>query len=333
MRIGIITPAPPGSTYGNRITALRWAGILRRLGHRVSISQAYDGEPFDLLIALHARRSHSSIKRFHDQNPAAPIIVALTGTDLYRDLRSNYPARKSLEIATRIVGLQPKSLEELRPELRDKTRIIYQSVADISGDRRARTTKKRAARRASTESSGERSFEVCVIGHLRAVKDPFRTAMAARLLPSSSRIRILQIGGAMTAAMTARAEVEARTNQRYRWLGEQPRSRTLRILAKSRLCVISSRVEGGANILSEAIVASVPILASRIDGNIGILGPAYPGFFRTGDAHELAQLLTRAESDPGFLDELRDWINELAPIFDPRREKKTWAELIDECFT
>src|SRR6185436_2988360 len=128
MRIGIVTPAPPGSRYGNRITALRWARILRRLGNRVSILQAYGDQSFDLLIALHARRSHQSIISFQRQNPAAPVIVALTGTDLYRDIRTDHLARESLNLATRIVVLQPKALEELPPRLRDNTRVIYQSV-------------------------------------------------------------------------------------------------------------------------------------------------------------------------------------------------------------
>src|SRR6266496_4510706 len=200
MRIGIVTPAPPDSRYGNRITALRWARILRRLGNRVSILQAYDGKPYGLLVALHARKSHPSIVNFRRQNPEAPIIVALTGTDLYSDIRTNHLARESLDIAARIVVLQPKAVEELQPSLRDKTRVIYQSVEDrqVLTSTSGRSVKTRA-RHAEARSNG--SFDVCVIGHLRAVKDPFRTAMAARSLPDSSRIRVLQIGRAMTSAM------------------------------------------------------------------------------------------------------------------------------------
>jgi hypothetical protein len=126
MRIGIVTPAPPDSRYGNRITALRWARILRRLGNRVSISQTYDGKPYDLLVALHARKSHTSIINFRRQNPGAPVVVALTGTDLYRDIPTNHLAQESLKIATRIVVLQPKAIEELRPGWRKKTSVIYQ---------------------------------------------------------------------------------------------------------------------------------------------------------------------------------------------------------------
>ncbi len=331
MRIRIVTPAPPDSRYGNRITALRWARILKRLGNRVTISQTYDGKPYDLLVALHARKSHPSIIKFRRQNPGAPVIVALTGTDLYRDIQSNQLAQESLRVATRIVVLQPRALKELRPSLRGKTRVIYQSVENGQALRRMRSSSAKARankREARKRYSG--SFDVCVIGHLRPVKDPFRTALAARSLPVSSKIRVLQIGRAMTGAMANRARKEMSANRRYRWLGEQPRFRVQSILAKSRLCVLSSRMEGGANVLSEAIVASVPILASRIDGNVGILGADYPGYFDVGDTKQLARLLTCAETSAGYLAGLKVRSKSLALLLDPAREEQAWSDLISE---
>lgn len=331
MRICIVTPAPPDSRYGNRITALRWAKILRGLGNRISVLQKYDGKSYDLLVALHARRSHASIINFQRQNPEAPIIVALTGTDLYRDIRTSHLAGKSLDFATRIVVLQPKAIEELRTDLRDKTRVIYQSVEDMRAQRR---TSGKAATTATSQVAPRPafsdSFDVCVIGHLRAVKDPFRAALAARLLPHSSSIRIWQVGKAMNQAMATRARREMRGNKRYQWLGELPQSGVRRILVKSSLCVVSSRMEGGANVLSEAIVASVPILASRIHGNVGILGKDFPGYFDVGDTEQLADLLTRAETCPQYLAELRVWGKNLAPLFSPAREQRAWADLISE---
>ena len=320
MRITIVTPARSGSTQGNRITAVRWAGILKQLGHRVTISQSFDHQAADLLIALHARRSYASIEHFHRQHSGAPIVVALTGTDLYRDLKSDPRPEKSLALAQRIVVLQPKAVEKLDRPFRTKTRVIYQSVAKGIG----------AQRREQGISVIKKSFDVCVIGHLRAVKDPFRTAMAARLLPASSRIRITHIGAAMTAAMAARAQAEAARNHRYSWWGPMTSARTRNILVKSQLCVLSSRMEGGANVLSEAIVANVPLLASRIDGNTGILGEDYPGLFEVGDTRELAMLLRRAETDAAFLSDLRRRIKKLAVLFDPQRERRAWAQLIRE---
>src|SRR5437660_2702203 len=156
MKIGIVTPAPPDSRHGNRITALRWATILRRLGNHVSILQTYDGKPYDLLIALHARKSYSSIIKFRQQHLVAPIVVALTGTDLYRDISANHFAQESLDIATRIVVLEPKAVEKLRPSWRKKTRVIYQSVQDrqalngtSGGSAKARASKREAKQRSN----------------------------------------------------------------------------------------------------------------------------------------------------------------------------------------
>jgi putative glycosyltransferase (TIGR04348 family) len=316
MRIGIVTPAPPRSRYGNRVTALRWARILRSLGHRVGLKEEYDGEAYDALVALHARRSHEAIERFHHRRPAAALIVALTGTDLYQDIQTSPQAQESLELATRLVLLQPKGIEELAPRLQNKARVIFQSVA-------MRPAPKGLGNR-------PRTFDVCVIGHLREVKDPFRAARAARLLPAASRARVLQIGGELEAGMGAEACAEAATNPRYRWLGEQPRWRVFELLRRSQVSVVSSRLEGGANALGESIVARVPVLASHIPGSIGLLGEDYPAYFEVGDTQGLARLLQRAEEDAAFLGELRELCEHLAPAFEPAAERTAWESLLRE---
>src|SRR5262245_44394635 len=159
MRIGIVTPAGPRSRYGNRVTALRWARILRSLGHRVTIAQSYEGESYDMLVALHALRSHEAIKRWRREQPDRHLFIALTGTDLYRDLPKSKRARQSLELATRLIALQPKAFEVLPKNLHAKTRVIYQSVKPFPQIRDPKPS--------------IRNFTVCVIGHLRGVKDPF----------------------------------------------------------------------------------------------------------------------------------------------------------------
>ena len=83
MKIMLVTPAPRGSRKGNRVTAQRWARLLRELGHRVILREEYLGEPCEVLIALHARRGFAAVERFHRLFPERPVIVALTGTDLY----------------------------------------------------------------------------------------------------------------------------------------------------------------------------------------------------------------------------------------------------------
>lgn len=319
MRIGIVTPAPPRSKYGNRVTALRWAGILRSLGHRVKVALTYEREGYDLLIALHARRSYPSVWRFHQDHSNRPLIVALTGTDLYDDLPRSRAAQKSLALATRIVALQPKARDELNSGLCAKLRIIYQSAPKNSWN---------TARRRRFNSG--RTFDVSVVGHLRPVKDPFRAALAARQLPPGSRVRILHVGAAMNREMAMKARAEMRLNPRYLWLGERARWQVARILARSAVCVLSSKMEGGANLISEAAMAGVPLLASRIPGSVGLLGKNYPGYFTAGSTRELARLLHRTEVDPTFLAKLRSRVEKLAGGFEPAREKEAWRLLLAE---
>lgn len=313
MHLLLITPTPR-SRKGNWVTAARWRRILRRLGHRVTIRQTYTDETCDLLIALHARKSFESIDRFHRRAPERPLIVTLTGTDLYRDIRSSREAQRAMAWADRLILLQPEGYAELAPELRRKTRVIRQSASPS----RARIVKAR------------RTFDVCVVGHLRAVKDPFRAASASRLLPPASRIRVLQAGEALSPSMEEQARAEMAANPRYRWLGNIPRWKVRQLLARSRVMVLSSEMEGGANVVSEAVVAQLPVTSTRIAGSVGLLGADHPGYFEVGDTAGLASLLSACETDADFLQRLADCSRRLAPLFDPAREEAAWRELLDE---
>jgi putative glycosyltransferase (TIGR04348 family) len=313
MKIELVTPAPPSARNGNSVTALRWARLLKKLGHRVRVSQVYTGRPCDLLIALHARRSFESIRRFHEQDPDLPLIVALTGTDLYRDIRTNRKARQSLEMATRLVVLQPMALKELPKRLHSKTRIIYQSADRVNG-----------------RASEKNDFRVCVVGHLRPEKDPLRTALAVRQLPESSRISVVHIGGALTDSLKKQAAKESKTNSRYHWMGVLPYRKTRRILADSHLLSLTSVMEGSSNALSEALASSVPVIASKIPGLVGTLGNDYPGYFQTGDTRGLGHLLYRAETDSRFYRSLSEHCARLGPLISPVRERASWKELLGE---
>ncbi len=313
MRVQLITPAVR-SRKGNWVTAERWARVLRRLGHRVVIQKTYGGERCDLMVALHARKSFESIERFHREHPDRPLVLTLTGTDLYRDIRNDAEANRAMVWADRLILLQPKGDDELEPSLRAKTRVIRQSSVPT----RARVPKTR------------RTFDVCIVGHLRPVKDPFRCAEAARLLPATSKIRVLHAGAALSSEMESRARAEMTTNPRYRWLGDLPRWKVRRLMASSRLMVLSSHMEGGANVVSEALVSSLPVLSTRINGSIGMLGPGYPGYFEVGDTEGLKSLLLRCELDPVFLRDLEARGRELAPAYEPAREEQAWRDLLQE---
>ena len=311
MRVSLVTPAPPRSLHGNRTTAVRWARFLRQLGNEVLLEEAWGGEGTDMMIGLHARRSHPSIERYDAAYPGHPLVVALTGTDLYRDIRSDDTARESLELATALVVLQEMGLKELEPRHRAKARVIYQSAEPIK-----------------PQPPAKRYFDVCVIGHLRAEKDPFRAALAVRLLPPTSRVRVTHVGRPYTEEFTRNARAHMASNPRYRWLGEVPRWKARRLLTRSRLLVQSSFIEGGANVVSEALAAGVPVVASDVPGNVGMLREDYPGYYTVGDEAALARLLQRAETDGGFYALLRDRCAARAYLVQPERERDALGRLV-----
>lgn len=313
MRIILITPASAHSRLGNRHTAARWACLLRELAHRVTIQTDWDNEPADLMIALHARRSHGSLMRFRRAFPQRPVVLALTGTDLYRDIRIDADAQESMRQADRMIVLQDMGPRELPSLLRSKTRVIYQSAAV-------------AAAAAPLKSC----FEVAVSGHLREEKDPFRVAAAMHHLPVASRIRVSHLGAAMSDAMAREAARWTKEEPRYRWLGEVAHGRAMRILGRSRLLVISSRMEGGANVVSEAIVAGVPVIASRVPGNVGMLGRNYVGYYPVENERALARLLYRAEFDAAFYARLRRLCAARRPLLGRNREKAALQKLLAE---
>ncbi len=314
MRLLIVTPAPKGSRKGNRITADRWARLLRQLGYRVTVVDAFRDQPCDVLIALHARKSAASIRHYRAKRPDGRLIVVLTGTDLYHDLPQSRAAQRSIELADRLVVLQARAIDALPRGLQAKARVIVQSAVGPT----SRPTQRKDA------------FEVCVVGHLRPVKDPFRAALATRQLPAESRIIVSHLGAALDLAMERRARDEMLRNPRYRWLGDLPHSQALRVLARSELLVNSSKMEGGANAICEALACGVPVLSSSIAGSIGLLGEHYPGYFEVGDTLELAALLSRFETEAAFRERLKSRCRELAWIVEPKRERAAWSRLLAE---
>ena len=314
MQITLVTPAPAGSRSGNRATANRWARLLRGLGHRVDVLVEYRGERSDLLIALHAWRSASAIHAFAELHPDIPRVVVLTGTDAYRFIHSHpQETLASLTLADRIVGLHALIGETIPPDQRHKLRVIYQSAKPL-------------AARCPPKSL----FRVCVAGHLREEKDPLRAAMAVRELPATSRLQVDAFGKAHTSEWATAAEAEAARNPRYRWHGEIGHARLRQVYRRSQLLVLSSRMEGGANVVSEAVVAGLPIIASEIPGSVGLLGNDYPGYYPVEDTRALRELLLRAESDRSFYERLQQACDARRALFTEQQEQEGWKQLLSE---
>lgn len=328
--VRIITPHVKAEGSGNATTAQRWARRLRELNYRVSVATRYHGESCDMLVALHARKSASSIQHFHRLYPQRPLIVALTGTDVYSDLRHSARARESVRLATRLVVLQRLALDELEHAHKRKAAVIEQSVPALSAVERAARQRARAAGSSARVGRGSnaRMIVIVVLANLRRVKDPLRAAMAVRRLPQGSRIHVLHAGTALTSGYRRRAQRESRLNARYTWVGPLSAARARRLLLRSHALVLSSRLEGGANVISEAIVFGVPVFASDIPGSVGLLGRRYPAYFEVGDTAGLAALLTRFESEPRFAAQLRRHVGALAPRFTPARERAAWRRLL-----
>ena len=315
MEIVVITPPGPSTRTGNAVAALRWARILRQLGQRVTVAADYGDEPADAMVAIHAWRSAEAVHRFKSRYPERPLILQLSGTDIYQYINEDpEPTQRSLELADRLVALNSLAWRVVPKRFRKKLRVIFQSAPKPSVPRQP----------------SRRCIDVSVIGHLRDVKDPLRAAEAARLLSPASRVRIVQIGRAYSAEWAAKAKAELAANPRYLWRDDVPRAAVQKLLRQSHAMVLSSLSEGGANVISEAVVAGVPILASRMDGNVGLLGADYPGYFPVGDTKALARLLQRIEDDPRFLATLRRALVRRARLFRPEHEVAAWRRLLAE---
>ena len=288
--------------------------MLRAAGHRAWLVDPGAAPACDVLLALHARKSASSVVRSREEAPERPIVVALTGTDLYVDIHRDEEAKRSLALADLLIALHGRAAEELPAGMREKVRVVPQSAPPV-----------RATRHASTGT-----FEVAVVGHLRDEKDPLRTALAARLLPEASRVRVVHAGAPLTPAWKRAALREERENPRYRYVGELPLAKARALIARARVMALTSRLEGGANVVSEAVAAGTPILASRIPAMEAILGEGHPGLFEYGDTEALAALLERAERDPAFLRELARRSRALRGALSPRRERDRLMAAMNE---
>jgi putative glycosyltransferase (TIGR04348 family) len=311
-RLCIVTPAFADANNGNWQTARRWARMLAE-DYRVRLVGQWRGEPADAMIALHARRSAVSIEAWSRQLVRPPLVVALTGTDLYHDIGTDAAAVRSLGLADRLVVLNELGRAALAPEHRPKAVVCLQSCS--AWQPHAKTG---------------RRLRALMVGHLRAVKDPQTYFAAARLLADRDDIVLDHVGAALEPAWADEARALMREQPRYRWLGALPHRQARARIQRAHVLVHPSRLEGGAHVVIEAVRSGTPVLASRIDGNLGLLGADYAGCFDPGDAAGLAALLQRARDDPAMLPRLRTQCDARAPLFDPTRERATLRHLMQE---
>jgi putative glycosyltransferase (TIGR04348 family) len=264
------------------------------------------------MLAIHAWRSAGAIAQYRKAFPTGPLILCLAGTDIYR-FQESHPeeTQRSMEFADSLVCLHDLVGRSIPKSQRSKLHVIRQSAAPLK-----------------RQAPVAREFEIMVAGHLRDEKDPFRAAMAVRSLDTRYKTQIVHMGKAIDPSFAEAATAEMRENARYRWLGEIPRWRVRQRMARARAMVISSRMEGGANVVSEAIMAGLPVIASKIDGNVGLLGADYEGYYPVENEGSLRALLMRLEDEPNFLKRLDAQIRALKPMFTEKRELTEWKGVL-----
>jgi len=304
----IVTPYLAEANNGNWHTASRWARLLRP-AFRVEVANRWNGRPVDALIALHARRSAASIAAFARAHPDRGLIVVLTGTDLYGGLDAT--ARRSLDLASSLIVLNELGRDALPAPWRSKAHTVLPSASPLPP---------LAPRR--------RTFDVAVVGHLRAVKDPRLPMRVARGLPEYSRIRVLHAGSALERGWSHAAQATARATDRYRWLTALSATEARALIRRARVLLHPSKEEGGATVIVEALQSGTPVIASDCAGNVGLLGRDYPGLFPVGDSDSAKALLLRTESEPCFYRELLAAARHRARLFTSAREGRSLRRLV-----
>lgn len=317
----IVSPSLAAANNGNWQTARRWASLLRA-AHAVRITTRWpDGQAAQdtVMLALHAARSAAAIQAWAAERGRAGLGVVLTGTDLYGEFAGTPEVQRSMELAQRLVVLQEQAPAALAPELRGKAHVICASAP-------ARATLPKASRR----------LRAVAVGHLRDVKGPRTLFEAARRLDPRAGIELRHIGDAQGHWADEARATEAASSA-YRWLGALPHPQACRWIQRAHVLVHPSLAEGGAHVVMEAVRSGTPVLASRIDGNVGMLGTDYEGYFEADDAAGLAALLLRCRADQAagqddpaatLLGRLRAQCEARAPLFDPAHERGALLHLV-----
>jgi putative glycosyltransferase (TIGR04348 family) len=319
----IVSPAPVDANNGNWRTARRWQELLADR-YAVRVTEGWpdgQGTGDTLMLALHARRSAAAIAAWAQTHPGRGLAVVLTGTDLYQDIATDAAAQRSLALAQRLVVLQERGAEALPQPHRAKARVVFQSTPALA-----------------PLAKGTDILQAVMVGNLRAVKSPQALWAAARLLRARGDIRITHIGdSAGEPALAAQAQATARECPGYQWLGGLPHDQTLQRIRAAHVLVHTSALEGGAHVILEAVRCGTPVLASRVPGNVGMLGAGYEGYFPHGDAASLASLLLACRAGqaperpaPGLLARLGAQCALRAPLFDAGAERHALLSVLQD---
>jgi putative glycosyltransferase (TIGR04348 family) len=310
----IVTPYLADANNGNWRTARRWQQLLTP-HYRVKIVDGIEitqlrSKP-DVIIALHARRSHQAIVAAKKNFSTVPLIVVLTGTDLYRDIAESIEAQQSLVLADALIVLQEDAIQYVPTIHRKKTHIVFQSASTLMPGKKISD-----------------KLNCVVVGHLRKEKSPETIFEAATLLAANENIHITHIGDSLDDALSSQAKHLTATRNNYRWVGALAHGLTRAAIKRAHLLIHPSIMEGGANVIVEAITAGTPVIASKMSGNVGMLGANYAGYFPVGDAPALAKLLQRIIVEPNLYTRLNTACKARGALFTPDEERRRLDNII-----
>lgn len=312
-RAVVLDPSPPGVHGGNRVTALRWARVLRGEGWRVRVRGTWDAEPAELLVVLHALKGAASVRRWRERRGDAPLVVALTGTD-FEAGADRTAALASLRSADAVVVLFEGAGGALRAALDRPVHVVPQSFRGCD----------------EPPPPVEAGVVLALLANLRPVKDPLLAPRALALRPSLAGVRLDVAGSVLDEASGAAMQAAAEHDERVRWLGPLRRREALAVLTRSHALLCTSRHEGGAGAVGEALAFGRAVLSTDLPACRALLGADHPGLFPVGDAEALAWRIERFVADAGYRDRLTAASRARADRVSPARERAAWRALLDE---
>ncbi len=314
MKVIVTTPYGRDSLQGNTVTALRVISILEEAGvDAMMLCRGEEMQRADVIIALHARKSSHYLADFMELNPEGKVIVYLTGTDLYDDVPSGcLICMKSMELADGLVVSQGASLGSVPEGFLAKSAVVRKSIHLPEG----------LIGGCDTEPD-----LFLFVGHMRAVKQPFMGVEALQLLDDS--VRFMLLGKEVDPGLGKLAEGWQVRDPRFKWLGGLGYVETLGWMKRSVVTVNTSLMEGGSNSVGESIVLGVPVLATRIEGNVGMLGEDYAGYFDVDDEQGLSDLMYKVLNDPSYLEMLREQVRVRGEKFSRENEARDWVSVIE----
>ena len=307
--IDVVVPDLGIGSAGNSVTANRYCSIFGQLGH---VATTTDTPTAPLVVALNAYRTRHVVGELPE---TTTVIVVLTGTDIYRFWDQDRDAVScTLDRADVIVGLNDLVGRSLPTKHRAKLTCIKEGALALSTE--------------PTRPTSPPLHAICV-GHLRDEKAPELIADALDRLDPNCDVVVDHYGAAHSESWAQWARDTSERIEQYQWHREVSRSRLDEIYAGADLLINTSKMEGGANVISEAVMAGLPILATAIDGNAGVLGTSYPGLFTPDDPYELADRLAALASNPEALEQITLSSRLLQPELSIKQETARWREVLE----